>query len=150
MGSQPLVPALSLRIRKGSSYEIMSDEIITSVSKLKLDDNGIIQMEFPQKNVKINIEDSKGIFQGRMQLTNAGKEQLLMVDLRNNPKPDREARDYARSQEFVETTRAMAILVGGPMSKMLGNFFLGFNKGDFPVKLFTEKENAADWLMQYK
>ena len=128
----------------------MSDVINTSVSKLHLDGNGIVHMEFSEKNVKISIEDSKGIYHGRIQLPTADKKQLLLVDLRNNPKPDREARDYARSKEVVESTKAMAIIVAGPMSKILGNFFMGFNKGDFPVRLFTDKVIAANWLEQQK
>ena len=129
----------------------MTDAINTSVSKLQVDENGIVHMEFPEKNQPILLEDSKGIYEGRMQLQSAaGSKQLLLVDLRTSPKPDREARDYARSSEVVESTMAMAILVQGPMSKVLGNFFMGFNRGDFPVRLFTDKSIAIDWLVDQK
>ncbi|MDH5682649.1 MAG: hypothetical protein OEZ36_13750 [Spirochaetota bacterium] len=33
-----------------------------------------------------------------------------------------------------------------PISRVIGNFFLGLNRPLFPVKLFTEKNEASKWL----
>ena len=128
----------------------MTKIVTTSVSELWLDDHNIVHMKFPAKNVKINIADSREIYEGRMKLPNTDTKQLLLVDLRTNPKPDREARDFTKSTEVVNITKAMAMLVGGPWSKVLGNFFIGFNRAKFPVSLFTKDEEAVDWLLRHK
>ena len=126
------------------------DSISTSVAEIHMDQEGIVHIHFPIKNVKMTVEDSRKIYEGRMQLANKDSKQLIIADLRTNPNPDRGAREFTKSTEMVNTTKTMALLVGGPISKMLGNFFIGFNKGDFPVRLFTEKEKAINWLKKYK
>ena len=123
--------------------------IKTSTAKLQLDENGIVHMSFLHKNMPIKLKDSENIYKGRMTLTDGLQDQLLLVDLRNNPRPDIEARNYAKSKEVIDSTKAMAAIVGGALSKILGNFFIGFNKGSFPVKLFTNKEDAIIWLLKF-
>jgi len=124
--------------------------ISTDVSNLSIGENGIVLMEFPKKNTVIGLEDSWRIYEERIKLTPPGTKQLILVDLLSNPKPNREARDFAKTPEMVNSTKAMALIVGGPLSRMLGNFFMGFNKGAFPTKLFTETVAAENWLLGHK
>ena len=46
------------------------------------------------------------------------------------------------------TTQALALLVDNQLSRLLGNFFVGFQKGQYPVKLFTSTEKAKHWLRE--
>ena len=139
-----LVTFLHILIR--STMELMEQTITTTVSNLRLCNLGIVHMSFPEKNIVIDLDDSIKIYEGRIQLNTPSPKQLLSVDLRTDPKPNREARNYAKSKNVIDTTKAMAILVKSPLSKMLGNFFIGFNKGDFPVKIFIEENSATKWL----
>lgn len=120
--------------------------ITTKVATIERDESGIIHLNFPKEGVEIRVEDSMEILQQRISLGPQNERQLIVADLTSNPKPDREARDYAKSDEMNAVTKGLALIVGSGLSTILGNFFLGFNKGDYPVKLFTDKQDAIEWL----
>jgi len=48
----------------------------------------------------------------------------------------------------VEHTLCVAILVGSPVSRMLGNFFLSVSRPDYPTSLFTAEPDARGWLLE--
>lgn len=60
------------------------------------------------------------------------------------------ARDYFKSPDFQQVTGGIALLVGNGISKMTANFFIGFRRTHYPIKAFTNKEAALDWLMSIK
>jgi hypothetical protein len=39
-----------------------------------------------------------------------------------------------------------ALVVGNPLSRALGNFFVGLNRPRVPTKLFDTMENGLEWL----
>lgn len=43
----------------------------------------------------------------------------------------------------------MALLIGSPVSRMIGNFFLGINRLRVPVRLFSDEAEALEWLKRY-
>jgi hypothetical protein len=42
----------------------------------------------------------------------------------------------------------LALLVDGPVSRMLGNAYMGITKPRHATKLFTEESAALEWLME--
>ena len=57
---------------------------------------------------------------------------------------DRDARAcYAQAPPSVS---ALALLVGSPLSRAIGNFFIGFNKPAVPTRLFSSEVDAIPWL----
>ena len=42
--------------------------------------------------------------------------------------------------------RATALLTSSPVSKTIGNFFMGLNKPLSPTRLFTNSDKAIQWL----
>lgn len=110
----------------------------------------IYRVEFCKIDRKIVLKDSEDIFNARMELADKGDEcQLVLADIKNVSQTDREARNFAKKTIMIKHTKALALIVGGPISKVLGNFFIGFNKGAFPVKLFTNGEEAKTWLRSF-
>lgn len=62
----------------------------------------------------------------------------------------KEARDYyalGGSREGMES--AVALIVKSPLSRAIGNFFLGLNKTPLPTKLFTSENHAITWLKTF-
>ncbi|MCH2044194.1 MAG: hypothetical protein MK212_08615 [Saprospiraceae bacterium] len=45
--------------------------------------------------------------------------------------------------------QALALVIGSPVAKMIGNFILKFNKPSFPFRLFTKEEDAIQFLMTH-
>ena len=75
-----------------------------------------------------------------------GPEQfVLIVDTREIKSITKEARDYFSLNGRESRVIAFAILIGSPLSAIIGNFFMGLNKPRVPVKLFTNEESAIKW-----
>ena len=78
------------------------------------------------------------------------KKQLLLVSLLNNPRPTKEARDIAKSEQMIEITSGMAMIVDNMINRFLGNLFIAMNKGEYPVRLFKNESQATVWLRSLK
>lgn len=71
---------------------------------------------------------------------------LVLVDMRGVRSQSREARQYFAGPEAARVTRAVALLIGSPVSRVLGNFFLRIGQIRMPTALFTDAEAAIAWL----
>jgi hypothetical protein len=119
----------------------------TGVSEVVVDDRGFVKLTFPT-NVEIDYKQAYEIYISRLHLE-IKSPQLLLVDLRSNPRPDREARQFAKSDEVVDITKAMACVVDGLLGKMVGNLLMSVTTDRFPAKLFTSEQEAIDWLLDF-
>jgi hypothetical protein len=59
------------------------------------------------------------------------------------------ARATYAGAEAATVSSALALLVRSPISRVLGNFYLGPNRPTFPAKLFTEPARALQWLQSF-
>lgn len=68
----------------------------------------------------------------------------LLVDTRNAGPQDREARaEFVRRGSHVT---AVALIVGSPMSRILGNLYINVSRPAAPTRLFDAEGPAAAWL----
>jgi hypothetical protein len=65
------------------------------------------------------------------------------VDLRRIKSMDRKARTVFAGGTH---TKGAALVTGSPLSRVIGNFFLGLSKSDFPLRLFSDADDGIDWL----
>jgi hypothetical protein len=84
-----------------------------------------------------------------MREVGAQSRNLVLVDLRGVRSQTREARQYFAGPEAEKVTQAVALLIGSPISSVLGNFFLRFGPNRIPTALFTEPETAISWLLAH-
>jgi len=61
----------------------------------------------------------------------------------------KEARDFM-ADEGNQLVLASAMVVTSPMLKMMANFYIMVNKPKNPTRLFTDREDALEWLRQFK
>ena len=54
------------------------------------------------------------------------------------------------SLEATKYLTAAALIIANPVSRIIGNFFMGLNKTAFPFQLFTNQEEALKWLKSFK
>jgi hypothetical protein len=71
-----------------------------------------------------------------------------LADLRHVRSIDREARAVYRDEQN-NNASAVAILVESPLSRAIGNFFLGLSKLEMPARLFTSESKAFEWLRSF-
>jgi hypothetical protein len=79
-----------------------------------------------------------------------GRKLPVLIDMRLAFDVSEEAREYSAREETTELYLAMAILSGKSLAvRMMGNFFINFNKPAIPAKMFKKEENAIKWLKTY-
>lgn len=73
----------------------------------------------------------------------------LLIDSRGIKSMTREARNQFSTKGRETNTKAFAILIDSPLSKVIGNFFMGINKPAVPTRLFDNEAEAEKWLAQF-
>lgn len=76
----------------------------------------------------------------------AGKPRPLLCDLTNVTRMTQECRRHFAGEEHAAVFTKCALVVTSPISKIIGNFFLGANKPLRPTRLFTNVEEGLQWL----
>jgi len=71
----------------------------------------------------------------------------VLVDMRLIRSETREAQQEFVSDYSATVCSAVGILIGSPVSRVIGNFFLRLNKHQVPTKLFNDGDAAVSWLL---
>ena len=127
----------------------MENEVtLTRMAKIWLGDDGIVRVEyFP--GVEETLTNAKENIATIMKVSKKKKCPVL-VDNRNIKSITREARAYYAGEEAAKAMNAAVLLIGSSVNRLIGNFFMNFNKPKYPVKLFTSESNAIEWLKGFR
>jgi hypothetical protein len=112
--------------------------------KFWLEEDGILRA-VTDPTAKITLEDAKAHLE-TIRLLNKGKRHPILADIRQIGAIYREARVYFSSEELAKDVSAVALWVGSPVSRIIGNFLIGMNKLFMPTRLFDSEEKALEWL----
>lgn len=126
---------------------MVKNEIKTGKARHWLDEYGIVHSEY-FGNSEVTLEDAKTEVVAIDKL-NGGKRAPTLVHIGGVKSVSRDARKYYSSEESAQTIAAAALLISSELSKILANFFMGINRPIMPVKLFTSKDEAIDWLSSF-
>lgn len=122
----------------------MNSKVQTSVFTTWVDQNGICRTQV-KKNSVVDlteaIENTKAVIKVSNNIIRP-----LLVDLREIKSISKPARDHFAIRNRVPPISAIAMLVKSPLSRIIGNFFLGINKPSVPTKLFSSEKTALVWL----
>jgi hypothetical protein len=55
-------------------------------------------------------------------------------------------REYNNRPEAMRHVKALAVLVGSPLSRAIVNFSITLTKPRVPTRMFTSEEEAHEWL----
>jgi hypothetical protein len=107
--------------------------------------DGIVQLVWAPQ-VEIGLEDATAAIEAITELT-GGRQSRLLVDMRDTGPQDRATR--AAWTDRNDLSSAVALIVGTPLSRMMGNLFIRMNKPQFPVRLFDKEAPAVAWLQGF-
>lgn len=79
-----------------------------------------------------------------------GQPHLAIIDLLEVRSQSADARACFAGPAASRVSRAVALLAGSPMSRVIGNFFLGFNRPIEPTRLCASEAEAEVWLTGLK
>jgi hypothetical protein len=69
-----------------------------------------------------------------------------MVLMQDMARVERQARAFFASEEYMRLCSQTALVVGSPVSRVIGNFFVGLNRPRYPCKIFDRPDLAVAWL----
>ncbi|MBI2272100.1 MAG: STAS/SEC14 domain-containing protein [Bacteroidetes bacterium] len=121
--------------------------IYTEIFTTWLDESGICRTVV-KKNGVIGLTDAQEntIVVGKV---SGDKLRPLLVDLRKIKSIDKPARDHFAMHGRQPGVCAIGMLIRTPLSKVIGNFFLGINKPVVPTQLFNSEAAALEWLKKF-
>jgi len=73
----------------------------------------------------------------------------LLIDARQIKSISKEARDNFSIKNRPTNINSFAVIIDSPLSRIIGNFFMGLNKPSVPAKLFNNEQDAISWLNKY-
>jgi len=124
------------------------EKIETSAASYHLENNILIMRAKPDANFTLEVTIER--IEGRKKLQE-GRKFPVLIDMRLMSEVSEEAREYSATEETTELYLAMAILTGKSLpAKMVGNFFIKFNKPAIPTKLFKKEDKALAWLETFR
>lgn len=74
----------------------------------------------------------------------------LLIDSRDIKTISKEARDFFSMNNRESNVSAFAIIIHSPISRVIGNFFMGLNKPRVPARLFNSEKEAVKWLKELR
>lgn len=118
-------------------------------STLWFDEDGILysvpKPNAPQPQTR---EESQKQMDEFRKVVGGKKTCMILATDPSSPPPKKEDRDWI-AKELDSITKAMAIISTSPLSRMVANLFFGFKPPAYPVKFFSNKEEAKAWIKQY-
>lgn len=109
-----------------------------------IDENNIIHADY-DNFVDITFQDA--IREVEIALAvGKGEKVLSLINITDVKSIEQKARQYYSGPEAERAYKAVALIVNSPVSKMLGNFFIGLNKPTMPLQLFNTEQEAIAWL----
>ncbi len=121
----------------------MSQTIHVSNGRVHRHDDGIIDVIWDD-DVSVEEGDIQEVLDA--ELTLMDDRAVVLVDARRVRSMTRAAQRMTTDHPVAEQTDAVAILTDGPVSRMLGNFFLAIMRPRYPTRLFGDEDEARAWL----
>lgn len=129
---------------ENQSFKMTTTRLSTATAEIILRDDGIAEFSaLPTKTGEFTLDEIIEVLELIQPFTQSHRKYLVEI---KHGKYSHEARKYIASQEVIADKVAM--VATGPFQKMMGNFFLGLNKPNIEIKLFNQRKNAEEWLLQ--
>ena len=123
----------------------MANNVIsTRAGKVWLEDDGILRQEF-NLNTELTLQDAQESITAFAKLSE-GRPALVLVRMQGMKSATREARQYFEETVTPTSFIAVAGLTSSAVNRVIGSFFLRFNKPNSPLRLFTSETEALKWL----
>lgn len=104
-----------------------------------------LRMIFVER-AEVGIEDAREAIAISRELFGNGPALPVNVDLRWLRSQTAEARAFFAAPDGILVTPGLGLVVASPLSRMIGNFFLGLNRPVCPTRLFSDFTSAEAWL----
>lgn len=118
----------------------------TAVADVSAEPDGLIVLRFDQ-DCRITESAAAEVAAAHVALA-SGSRGPVLVDMRGVLSADRGTRELAAGPDVSAVTARLAILVGNPVTRVLGNFFLRVSAPKYPTRIFNDETLARAWLRE--
>ena len=118
--------------------------IETSVATISKVEPGIARVIY-KVDARVTVAEARENVEAVTKMVD-GVHSPVFIDVRTVSTIDRHSRQYFVGDEAGEVTSATALLVDSPISRVIGNFFIGLNRSEWPVRMFSGESEAMVWL----
>jgi len=123
-----------------------TDAIETTTAYLSMHPDGILVFRYKDGVTEI-LESARENKEASERLVGDRGPVPLLIDFARAKGQTAEAREYYTSKAVPSRIR-VALLIRSPVSRVLGNVYMGLTKNPVPTKLFTSEEKAVRWLRE--
>jgi hypothetical protein len=119
-------------------------------STMWFDEDGVLY-SVPKPNVpqpQHSKEEAEMEMEKFRSLVGHKKTCMILLTDSTAPPPKKEDRDWI-AKELDSITKAMGIISTSPLSRMVANLFFGLKPPAYPVKFFSNADDAKKWIKQY-
>jgi hypothetical protein len=120
-----------------------ADTIKTRTTEVWVDDSGLLRGH-EHRGTETTLADATELI-AALRKASGGVRRPLVMDISESKSVTREARAYLAGEEMAATALAIGLVVGSPLARALGSFWLTFNRPKFAVRLFSSVEEAEKW-----
>ncbi|HXC05914.1 MAG TPA: hypothetical protein VNZ86_14225 [Bacteroidia bacterium] len=124
------------------------ETINTSTMSAAMRSDGLLQITV-QPGTNTTVADIKEVVIAVGKVSKGLRYPLLII-AGKDATLDTEAMTYMAKGDTDPYSVAEAYLISSISQKLLGNFYLSFNKPVKPTRIFTDKAEAEKWLSGYK
>jgi hypothetical protein len=120
-----------------------------STSTIWFDEDGILYSlpkDIPEE--PFSVENTLKEMEAFRKITGNKKVCMILESNKNSKPPAKEHRDLI-AKELDSVTKAMAIVTNSPLSRMVANLFFGLKPPAYPAKMFSNEEEAKEWILQF-
>lgn len=116
-----------------------------SAASVRFRDDGIV--EFTYYPVNVDLEMARELLARTRAAMGADVRPRPTLVFLGRASADRTVREYfAESADNRTLASRVAFVATNPMSRVIGNFFIGLNRPTIPTRLFGDEESAVAWL----
>jgi hypothetical protein len=122
----------------------LAPQVQTAVADVYVEDDGTLVLRFHNQARAVGDQGAEVVH--THVAVAAGRKLRTLADVRGIAAVDHSTRQLAAGPTLAAVTLRMAVLVGDPLSRTLGNFFLRVARPAYPTRLFSDEAAARRWL----
>ncbi len=126
--------------------EVKNSKIDIGKASLQRKEDGHLYI-WIHDNQELDVEDIKAMVKAKTELFGLQPHTAIIIP-GNYSSISNEARDFASSKEAYEGAIAKTIVAKSLAIRLIGNFFIKYNRPPAPTRLFSNEKDAIRWLNQ--
>ncbi|GMQ88369.1 MAG: hypothetical protein BMS9Abin08_1610 [Gammaproteobacteria bacterium] len=112
-------------------------------TRVWLGEDGIVRIEYPQ-DFNLTLQVMQAVNQQHRRITTDRRPVLVYAE--SVASAEYEAQQFASTEQAIELTTCLAIIVKSFFTRAMAELFMKFHKPPYPTRVFNDEKAALVWL----